>query len=1284
MKNLLARLIKFAAYFAAGVVILLAIAVGLFRLFLPRLPEYQDEIKSWASNAVGMQVEFSGMDARWGLRGPELKFYGTELIRAEGGERILAADEVGIGVSLVRLMIDRTLVVDTVTLRDTSIEARRLESGGWLIQGMPAEELLDVRGAAGDPGTITVIGEDIELQLLQPGDERPTFFNVSRIVAERDRRRLAIDANVRLPDTIGRQLRVSATHNHGIGETPEPWHVGVDAGDIDLAGIVGLLPGDFRHVAAGSGDVDVSLALASGGIVGASGNVNLEAVTLADGSSFDVRGRIAYSRDAEGWLMAADEFVMQTATASWPESSLHVEAGVDDDGDIVVVDARATFVNLADLAMIAPLLGDDVSTAFGRWSPDGLVENLQATVSDLDSDQPRYTVSASFVDAGVAADGKRPGVRGLTGALRADHDGGLLEVNAADLVIEIPAWVSRPVPIDVASGTIIWRHSDTRTTILSDSIALANAFLDSQSHIEIVLERDASPTVDLVSNWSLSDLNAAKAYIPEPIMSPRLFLWFQDALIAGEMPRGTTRLYGPLDRFPFDGGEGRLLVEATVRDLQFRYARQFPVANVSDMQVTLDNLRLYTEQNRSVSTGNTTVDARVEIADLREPVLTIDAYSTGTLATIRDFAAQSPISRIFGGQLDRVDVAGEASLALDLVLPIKDWRSFEFTARITSNDGTLTIDGLGPPISELTGAVTIERELVTSEALGGRFLGETVAIEMRNAAADMPGYRVIAGVTGEADADAIVEGFGLPLAGRLGGRIAYRADVLFPRAGHEPPMPFAVRVSSELRDLAIDLPAPIAKSAGDELPTEFEIAFLPGGGEIRAHGNAGADTAWLIAFTRQSESWDFDRGTLAFGGAPADEPDVRGLHIRGTTPRLDFADWLSLSRGDESNLSAADRIRSIDLGIGELTLLGQKLDDHRVRVDRSARDWLVQFDGEHIAGSVFVPYEFDAERPLVLDMQRLILPGDDTEDAGDDREDDVEPTPLDPRRLPAISLSAGEFALGERHFGAVSAEFAKTPEGLSSDDILASDPSFEIVGNGRWVADADDPRGSRSFLTATLTSNNVEQTMLRLDYTPGIVSSDMGILLDLNWSGGPAWDFLDTLDGSVQVRFGSGQLDEVDPGAGRVFGLMSVVALPRRLSLDFRDVFQKGFGFDEISGTFRIDDGVAYTCDLSLSGPAADIGIIGRADLVERSYEQTAVVSANVGNTLPVVGAIAAGPQAAAALFLFSQIFKKPLQDIGQVYYRVGGSWDEPSVESANAAAFAAAGEAAGCLAESG
>jgi uncharacterized protein YhdP len=182
IKILLQRLIRFLAYLAAGIVILLAIAVGLFRLLLPRLPEYQDEIKAWASQAIGMEVEFSGMNARWGLSGPQLEFYNARLIRGTTPARIIAADQVSVGVALTRLLRDKTLVVNRVGVRNTTIEVRQLPNGRWWVQGTPAETLFSLQGDQGGLDDIEFIAENVELQLIRPGDERPRNFDIGRVI----------------------------------------------------------------------------------------------------------------------------------------------------------------------------------------------------------------------------------------------------------------------------------------------------------------------------------------------------------------------------------------------------------------------------------------------------------------------------------------------------------------------------------------------------------------------------------------------------------------------------------------------------------------------------------------------------------------------------------------------------------------------------------------------------------------------------------------------------------------------------------------------------------------------------------------------------------------------------------------------------------------------------------------------------------------------------------------------------------------------------------------------
>ena len=142
-----------------------------------------------------------------------------------------------------------------------------------------------------------------------------------------------------------------------------------------------------------------------------------------------------------------------------------------------------------------------------------------------------------------------------------------------------------------------------------------------------------------------------------------------------------------------------------------------------------------------------------------------------------------------------------------------------------------------------------------------------------------------------------------------------------------------------------------------------------------------------------------------------------------------------------------------------------------------------------------------------------------------------------------------------------------------------------------------------------------------------------------------------------------GQLASVEPGAGRVFGLMNLAHLKRRLALDFDDLTGEGLAFDTLTGTFRLADGDAYTDNLTLRGSAAEIGIAGHTNLKARTYDQTAVVTGQLGASLGVAGALAGGPVVGAALLLFSQVFKEPLKGVTRGYYRITGSWDDPQVK---------------------
>ncbi len=217
--------------------------------------------------------------------------------------------------------------------------------------------------------------------------------------------------------------------------------------------------------------------------------------------------------------------------------------------------------------------------------------------------------------------------------------------------------------------------------------------------------------------------------------------------------------------------------------------------------------------------------------------------------------------------------------------------------------------------------------------------------------------------------------------------------------------------------------------------------------------------------------------------------------------------------------------------------------------------------------------------------------------------------------------------------------------------------------NGKWTVLPQSRQQTSTHFQ--LESRDVAATLKALGYPAmGIEAAQGTIRGQGEWPASPFGDRFTGAAGELHLTLQNGQLREVEPGAGRLFGLLSLSALPRRLLLDFSDVFSSGLSFDSLSGDFVIQDGNAYTGNVQLDGPVADVLLVGRTGLATRDYDQVAVVDAHISAALPVAGALAAGPQVAAVVLLLSQLLKDPLESATQTRYHITGPWDNPQVET--------------------
>jgi uncharacterized protein YhdP len=333
----------------------------------------------------------------------------------------------------------------------------------------------------------------------------------------------------------------------------------------------------------------------------------------------------------------------------------------------------------------------------------------------------------------------------------------------------------------------------------------------------------------------------------------------------------------------------------------------------------------------------------------------------------------------------------------------------------------------------------------------------------------------------------------------------------------------------------------------------------------------------------------------------------------------------------------------------------------RLRGDGDA--WRVDVGGPYAEGKVTVPVELARGRPIVLEMKRLHLASTPQPKPGGPGD----PAPqADPRKLPAITAHVEDFAWQGRRFGRLDAAIVRDPRGITFESLRTVAPGFDIVANGSWYMEDGAPR---TRVEGTFGSGDFREAARWLGYRDAVEARQARLTASLWWPGGPSGEAVGSMTGTLRLVLEDGRLRDVEPGAGRMLGLLSVAQLPRRLSLDFRDVTDQGLAFDSVTGDFELRAGNAFTQNLVLKGPALDIGIVGRTGLAAEDYDQTMVVSGNTSGPLAVAGALAAGPVIGAGVLVLSQLFKDQLQGLARVYYHVSGPWSAPVVERITAPA---------------
>ena len=215
---------------------------------------------------------------------------------------------------------------------------------------------------------------------------------------------------------------------------------------------------------------------------------------------------------------------------------------------------------------------------------------------------------------------------------------------------------------------------------------------------------------------------------------------------------------------------------------------------------------------------------------------------------------------------------------------------------------------------------------------------------------------------------------------------------------------------------------------------------------------------------------------------------------------------------------------------------------------------------------------------------------------------------------------------------------------------------FSLSGKGHWHL------LNGTELALQLRSDNVGGMLERLGFASLIRNGKGQGKANLRWPGSPAAFSLAQLDGQLSLRIDEGTLEEVRPGAGKMLGLLSLQALPRRLLLDFRDVAESGLHFKRIQGDLEIRQGHSYSQNFTIDTHPALLHFSGRTGLVDRDFDQQMTMIPQVSDTVSVAGALTLGPQIGAMLLVLQGIFKRDIDAATMRRYQITGSWEQPEL----------------------
>ncbi|OGT44823.1 MAG: TIGR02099 family protein [Gammaproteobacteria bacterium RIFCSPHIGHO2_12_FULL_37_34] len=1283
MKKLLASTSKKIAYVIAIVIIIIGLLVSLSPLFSPLLNKHRTDLEQWASSVLGVPITIHDIQLSWHRYQPELQLNGVTFLNKDSQDPILQIRNVGVLFSMIQSLWQRQLIPSGVVISGSHLTIHRAASGEISIQGFPvfggynqqpfAKETKITEMVAWLSAPARIILHDINIRYSDFTNQKQ-FLTLNNLSLTNDGDQHTILGQAILHQDISTEATVA------IQWAGSPIDLSKIKARIYLYVSGVLLSQWIKSYSWNGWQVNDGILSAKVWATWNSGiveriQVNFQSYGVDLYSQTDktihqvnrLSGHIGWKREGDNQIVAGEDILIDLPSHLWPVTSFYVALAPDQSKRLTPRSVKMSYLDLQDtqsfLFSSPPLLPKETHDILTQFKLTGELQDAALVFSGPWNDWNQVSLTSYFKELSFLPWRQLPGMRHLSGTIEWDGKQGDLSLQSNRLIMDYSTVFRKPITIDQLTGNLQWQKDEKNQwliTIPTMNVLNNDGTANIRATLTLPNKAPFSPTIDLTGHFAMQKADHIIRYLPMRMFDPELEAWLNQAFLGGEISSGNVELQGVLNEFPFDQGKGTFLISAKVNNLNLHYAPNWPRLHHVTGQITFSGRKMLATIDHALMKNILIKNARGDIPYLGEDQPQIINIALDNIqidvAQVFQLIHASPLENTLGKLFSKMEMRGLIDLQLGFIIPLKHPEKAQVKGEVTIPDAQLKLPLWRLVLSHLRGNLSFTENTILAKNIQGQLLNQPVTINISTLPKVDDTTTIQAELATHLNISDLENWLNIPFSSVAQGATAITTTIYLSSK-----KPLEVKLRSNLLGVSLQLPDPYKKTAQEtrDFTTEISVSDNQPLRTKLFYSNL-LSTALIIE--RKNEKFKLLSANFRLGGGDPAWPESAGLYITGDFTRLDWDKIKQyFSQKDQANLSGLS-LRRIDVTAKQLDLFGQQLTQAHLQAIPEQQAWKINMTSLEVIGDMLVPMKWNQEGVIDAQFKRLSLHSGRSPNN----------TKMDMKSLPALSLVAEDFRYDDMPFGEMVLKAVPDHHGFAIPILRITSPSLKLQAKGSWSY------SNKTHFQGDATSKDVSELInsLGLD-ARNFVASNGKLTFDLNWSGTPYAPSLATMTGHANLDLGKGRIVEIGQsseakmGIGRMLSIFSLQSIPRRLMLDFSDLFQKGYSFDNVRGDFDLHQGNAYTTNLRFDGPIARVSINGRIGLEKKDYDFTLSVTPYVSSGIPVAagyaGFLTGGPIGGAAALAVSTVLGPAVSKAATYYYVVKGPWDNPSWASVDA-----------------